>query len=39
LKKVNPRSTVDRVRGVWTSQDRRPEEHTMTSESAMAVMD
>jgi hypothetical protein len=39
LKKMHPRSAVDQVRGVWTSQDRKPEEHTMASESAMAVMD
>ena len=35
----NPRSAVDRVRGVWTGQDRKPEEHTKASESAMAVVD
>jgi hypothetical protein len=32
LELVHPRSVLDQVRGVWTSQDRRPEEHTMTSE-------
>jgi hypothetical protein len=39
LKQVHPRSTMDRLRGVWTSQDRRTEEPTKASESAMAVMD
>jgi hypothetical protein len=39
LKQVHPRYTMDRLRGVRTSQDRRPEELTKASESAMAVMD
>ncbi len=34
-----PQVCKDQVRGVWTSQDRRPEEHTKASESAMVVMD
>jgi hypothetical protein len=34
-----PQVSMDQVRGVWTSQDRRPEEHTKASESAMVVMD
>jgi hypothetical protein len=36
---VHPRFAMDRLRGLWTSQDRRPEEHTKASELAMAVMD
>ncbi len=39
LEQLHPRSAMDRVRGVWMSQDRRPEEHTKASESAMVVMD
>jgi hypothetical protein len=39
LELVHPRSVLDQVRDVWTSQDRRSEEHTMTSELAMVVMD
>jgi hypothetical protein len=31
--------SMDQVRGVWTSQARRPEEHTKASELAMMVMD
>ncbi len=38
LEQVHPRSTMDQVRGVRTSQDQRTEEHTKASESAMAVM-
>jgi hypothetical protein len=34
-----PQVSMDQVRGVWTSQDRRSEEHTKASESAMVVMD
>ncbi len=34
-----PQVSMDQVRGVCTSQDRRPEEHTKASESAMVVMD
>ena len=34
-----PQSVKDQVRGEWTSQDRRPEEHIKDSESEMAVMD
>jgi hypothetical protein len=30
---------MDQVRGVWTSQDQRPEERTKASKSAMVVMD
>jgi hypothetical protein len=30
---------MDQVRGEWTSQDRKPEEHAKASESAMVVMD
>ncbi len=33
-----PRSVMDRVRGVWTIQDRRREKRNKASESAMAVM-
>ncbi len=36
---AHPRSVMDQVRGVWTSQDRKPEEHAKASESAMAAMD
>ncbi len=36
---VHPRSVMDRVRGVWMSQDRRPKEQAEASESAAAVMD
>jgi hypothetical protein len=32
------RSVMDRVRGVWTIQDPRPEKRNKASESAMAVM-
>jgi hypothetical protein len=39
LQQVHPRSAMDRVRGAWSNQDRKPEEHTKDSESAMAVMD
>jgi hypothetical protein len=39
LEQLHPRSAMDQVRGVWMSQDRRPEEHTKASESAMVVMD
>jgi hypothetical protein len=39
LEQVHPRSVTDRVRGVLTSQDRRPEEHAKAGESAMAAMD
>ena len=39
LEQVHPRSVMDQVRGVWTSQDRKPEEHANASESAMAAMD
>ncbi len=38
LEEVHPRSVMDQVRGVWTSQDRRPEVHAKASESVMAVM-
>ncbi len=38
LKQVHPRSAMDRLRGVWMSQDQQPEECTKASESAMAVM-
>ncbi len=34
-----PQVSMDQVRGEWTSQDRRPEQHTKASESEMAVMD
>jgi hypothetical protein len=34
-----PQVSMDQVRGVWTSQGRRPEEHAKASESAMVVMD
>jgi hypothetical protein len=30
---------MDQVRGVWTSQDRKQDEHAKASKSAMAVMD
>jgi hypothetical protein len=39
LEQVHPRSVMDQERGVWTSQDRKPEEHAKASESAMAAMD
>jgi hypothetical protein len=39
LEQVHPRFAMDWVRGVWTSQDQRTEEHTKASESAMAVID
>jgi hypothetical protein len=39
LNQVHPRFAMDRLRGVWTSQDQRPEERTKASESAMVVMD
>ncbi len=39
LKHVHPRSAMDRLRGVWISQDQRPEECTKASELAMVVMD
>ncbi len=39
LEQVHSKSVMDRVRGVWMSQDQRPEEHTKASESAMAAMD
>ncbi len=39
LKQVHPRSAMDQLRGVWMNQDRKPEECTQASESAMAVMD
>jgi hypothetical protein len=39
LEQVDPRSVMDQLRGVWMSDDRRPEEHDKASESAMAVMD
>jgi hypothetical protein len=39
LEQLHSRSAMDRVRGVWMSQDRRPEEHTRASVSAMVVMD
>ncbi len=39
LEQVHPRSVMDQVRGVWTSQDRTPEEHAKASESATAAMD
>ncbi len=38
LKQVHPRSAMDQLRGVWMSQDRKPEECTKANESAMAVM-
>jgi hypothetical protein len=39
LEQMHPRSVLDQVRGVGTSQDRKPEEHAKASESAMAAMD
>jgi hypothetical protein len=38
LDQVHPRFAMDWVRGVWTSQDRRTEEHTKASKSGMVVM-
>ncbi len=34
-----PQVSYGRVEGAWSNQDRKPEEHTKASESAMAVMD
>ncbi len=34
-----PQVSMDQVRGVWMSQDRRPEEHTKASKSVMVVKD
>jgi hypothetical protein len=31
LGQVHPRSAMDQVRGLWTSQDQGPEEHTKAS--------
>jgi hypothetical protein len=39
LEQVHPKSVMDGVRGVWMSQDQRPEEHTKTSKAAMAAID
>ncbi len=39
LEQVHSRLVMDQVRGVWTGQDRKPEEHAKASESAMAAMD
>ncbi len=39
LEQVYHSLAMDRLRGVWMSQDQKPEEHTMACESAMAVMD
>jgi hypothetical protein len=37
LEQLHPSSVMEQVRGVLTSQDRRPEEHAKTSESGMAA--
>ncbi len=39
LEQVYHSFAMDQLRGVWMSQDQKPEEHTMACESAIAVMD